>query len=94
MNDITLLNGDCIELLDNIPDGSVDLILTDPPYNISQKGKELKRSTFKSPAIRRSKNIRLDFGDWDLMDRQNFLKFTKTWFTKCINKLREGGGVY
>ena len=82
MNDITLLNGDCIELLDNIPDGSVDLILTDPPYNISQKGKELKRSTFNAPAIRRSKNIRLDFGDWDLMDRQNFLKFTKTWFTK------------
>ena len=91
MDNIILLNGDCIELLDNIPDGSVDLILTDPPYNISQKGKELKRSTFNSPAIRRSKNIRLDFGDWDLMDRQNFLKFTKTWFIKCINKLREGG---
>ena len=36
MDNITLLNGDCIELLDNIPDGSVDLILTDPPYNISQ----------------------------------------------------------
>ena len=43
MDNIILLNGDCIELLDTIPDGSVDLILTDPPYNISQKGKELKR---------------------------------------------------
>lgn len=29
---ITLLNGDCLELMKNIPDGSVDLILTDPPY--------------------------------------------------------------
>lgn len=29
---ITLLNGDCLELMKNIPDGSIDLILTDPPY--------------------------------------------------------------
>lgn len=29
---IKLMNGDCLELLKNIPDGSVDLILTDPPY--------------------------------------------------------------
>lgn len=29
---INLLNGDCLELMKSIPDGSVDLILTDPPY--------------------------------------------------------------
>ena len=27
-----LLNGDCLELMKEIPDGSVDLILCDPPY--------------------------------------------------------------
>lgn len=31
-NEITLYNGDCLELMKNIPDGSVDLVLTDPPY--------------------------------------------------------------
>lgn len=30
-----LLNGDCFELMKNIPDKSIDLILTDPPYEIS-----------------------------------------------------------
>ena len=30
--DIKLYNGDCLELMKNIPDGSVDLVLTDPPY--------------------------------------------------------------
>lgn len=30
-----LLNGDCLELLQNIPDKSIDMILTDPPYGIS-----------------------------------------------------------
>lgn len=32
---IKLYNGDCLEVLKNIPDGSVDLILQDPPYNIT-----------------------------------------------------------
>ena len=32
VNMIDLRQGDCLELLKDIPDGSVDLILTDPPY--------------------------------------------------------------
>ena len=31
---IQLHNGDCLELMKNIPDGSVDLVLTDPPYGV------------------------------------------------------------
>ena len=29
---IELMKGDCLEMMKSIPDGSVDLILTDPPY--------------------------------------------------------------
>ena len=29
---INLMRGDCLELMKTIPDGSVDMILTDPPY--------------------------------------------------------------
>ena len=29
---INLMHGDCLEMMRKIPDGSVDLILTDPPY--------------------------------------------------------------
>ena len=32
--DMTLLHGDCLELMKEIPDHSVDLVLTDPPYCI------------------------------------------------------------
>lgn len=32
---INLLHGDCLELMKTIPNGSVDLILTDPPYGIT-----------------------------------------------------------
>ena len=27
-----LLNGDCLELMKSIPDGSIDAIITDPPF--------------------------------------------------------------
>jgi site-specific DNA-methyltransferase (adenine-specific) len=29
---INLMHGDCLELMKSIPDGSVDMVLTDPPY--------------------------------------------------------------
>lgn len=32
MKPIELWQGDCLELMKNIPDGSVDLVLADPPY--------------------------------------------------------------
>ena len=33
MDNITLLNGDCLELLDNIEDDYIDLTVTSPPYD-------------------------------------------------------------
>ena len=32
MNKIQLMKGDCLEIMKEIPDGSVDMVLTDPPY--------------------------------------------------------------
>lgn len=40
MKPIELWQGDCLELMKNIPDGSVDLVLTDPPYG-TMKGASL-----------------------------------------------------
>lgn len=35
---INLQQGDCLELMKDIPDGSLDLIVTDPPYKITSRG--------------------------------------------------------
>ena len=35
---VDLKHGDCLELMKDIPDGSVDLVLTDPPYMIETVG--------------------------------------------------------
>ena len=46
--------GDCLELMQEIPDGSIDLVCTDPPYNIARKN---NFTTMGRTGI--------DFGEWD-----------------------------
>jgi site-specific DNA-methyltransferase (adenine-specific)/modification methylase len=36
IDDYLLLHGDCMEKLKEIPDGSIELILCDPPYNLAK----------------------------------------------------------
>lgn len=53
MSDIQLIHGDCLEVLKGIPDKSIDLILTDPPYGISEAaGKNNSRGTKNTPATK------------------------------------------
>ena len=35
---IDLRQGDCLELMKDIPDNSIDLIVTDPPYRVTSRG--------------------------------------------------------
>lgn len=49
-----LYNGDCLEVLENIADNSINLILTDPPYNIA------RANNFHTMGRKG-----IDFGEWD-----------------------------
>lgn len=49
-----LMQGDCLERFKEIPSGSADLVLTDPPYNIARE------NNFKTMG-----RAGIDFGDWD-----------------------------
>lgn len=35
---VQLMQGDCLELMKNIPDKTIDLVVTDPPYKIETQG--------------------------------------------------------
>ena len=59
---VNLMQGDCLELMKTIPDGSVDMVLTDPPYGTTAckwdsvipfepMWEQLKRVTKKNGAI-------------------------------------------
>ena len=56
-----LNNVDCLKTLKIIPNNSIDLILTDPPYNIA------KYSTGNIPLPGRSA-VNNDLGPWDLSE--------------------------
>lgn len=56
-----ILFGDCFELIKKIPSKSIDLIITDPPYNISRDSNFSKGSNNK-----KYNSISLQFGEWDL----------------------------
>jgi len=45
---IQLMQGDCLERMKEIPDGSVDMILTDPPYRMTRRGKSCRPNWMKS----------------------------------------------
>jgi adenine-specific DNA-methyltransferase len=42
-NDLTLYLGDCMDLLKQIPDNSVQLVVTSPPYNIGKEYEKRQR---------------------------------------------------
>src|ERR1043166_8095914 len=81
-----ILQGDCVELMNSLPAGSIDIIFADPPYNM-QLGGELHRPD----------NSRVDGVDdeWDRFD--NFAaydKFTRDWLKAARRLLKDSGSLW
>jgi len=75
--------GDCFVELKKIPSNSIDLILTDPPYQISRK------SNFTNNSDNAKFNkISLDFGDWDKEDLD-----VDSLFGEFFRILKKGGSL-
>ena len=81
-----LLQGDCLEVMRDIPDGSVDLILTDPPYFISRKSGYVNNSPDKVDYIKKYGKHTIEFGEWD--KKEINLSFLLEKFYKL---LKDGG---
>jgi len=88
-----IYQGDCIELMKQIEDDSIDLVIVDPPYNISKENDNRDRSKLNSPIMRRESPLKYDFGEWDNKTREEFLEFTKTWLKECCRVLKENGTI-
>ncbi len=81
-----ILRGDCIAHMESLPEGSVDLVFADPPYNL-QLGGELHRPD----------NSRVD-GVTDSWDRFDDLaaydKFTRAWLKAAHRALKDTGSLW
>jgi site-specific DNA-methyltransferase (adenine-specific) len=75
-----IILGDCYEEILKVGDSSVDLIIIDPPYNISKSSNFKKHSLTTPDELKTKYNISIDFGDWDKkeIDWENlFLQFKR-----------------
>ena len=61
MTDYSLHHGDCLELMKDIPDGSIDMILCDPPYGIDYQSQWKKDKNDWKPKILNDKKPFTDF---------------------------------
>lgn len=82
----TLLEGDCIEVLQRLPKESVDLIFADPPYNL-QLRQELWR-----PNLTRVNGVD---DPWDqFSDLKSYDEFTRAWLSACRRVLKDTGTLW
>src|SRR5258706_11408069 len=81
-----VIEGDCVEMLRTLPDGCVDLVFADPPYNL-----QLQRE------LRRPDNSKVDAVD-DAWDRfasfETYDRFTRDWLTEARRVLKDDGALW
>ena len=46
MSNVQIIHGDCLEVLKTLPSGSVDAVVTDPPYGVRWKGHSASTRTW------------------------------------------------
>ncbi|MDI9312846.1 MAG: DNA methyltransferase [Limnohabitans sp.] len=81
-----IIQGDCIEVLKQIPSKSIDLIFADPPYNLQLKNELFRPNQTKVDGV---------FDDWDKFDSmQEYDKFTKLWLNECKRVLKDDAAIW
>lgn len=78
---------DAIEGLKALPDQSVDLIVTDPPYNIASKSRQTMRGS-------RLLTTAESFGSWDVMHPFDHEILMLQVISEAYRVLKQGGSFY
>jgi modification methylase len=81
-----ILIGNCIDVLETLPAGSVDVIFADPPYNL-----QLKQELY------RPNHTRVAGVDdpWDRFDSfEDYDRFSRAWLSGCRRVLKDSGTIW
>jgi modification methylase len=82
----TILEGDCIEVMNSLPEGSIDLIFADPPYNLQLRSD-----------LHRPDNSKVDAVDdaWDQFSSfAAYDTFTQDWLKAARRLLKPNGAIW
>jgi modification methylase len=81
-----ILQGNCVDLMNGLPEASVDLVFADPPYNLQLEGD-----------LMRPNSSRVDGVDdaWDRFDSfQAYDVYTRDWLTAARRVLKPNGALW
>lgn len=82
----TIMQGDCIDVLNSLPEGSVDLIFADPPYNLQLGGELHRPDNSKVDAVT---------DDWDkFASNAAYDAFTQAWLKAARRVLKDDGAIW
>tara|TARA_B110000967_G_C18856259_1_gene547386 strand:+ start:728 stop:1852 length:1125 start_codon:yes stop_codon:yes gene_type:complete len=81
-----IIAGDCISIMNSLPENSVDLIFADPPYNLQLKGDLHRPDSSKVDAVN---------NDWDKFSSfEAYDSFTNSWLKAAYRVLKPNGAIW
>lgn len=83
--DFVLYNSDCLKILKQLPENSVDMIFADPPYNLSNGGF----------TVHAGRQVSVNKGDWDKSKGfKDDYNFHYKWLEACKRVLKPRGTLW
>lgn len=82
----SILQGDCLEILQSLPDASIDLIFADPPYFMQTEGELLRTDGSKFAGVEDQWDKFQDFAAYDA--------FCEKWLKECKRLLKPTGSIW
>ena len=81
-----VIHGDCLEIMKQIPDGTVDLVFGDPPYNLQLQNELIRPNRTKVDAVD---------DDWDKFESfKDYDEFSLSWLNECRRLLKPNGTIW
>lgn len=81
-----IIQGDCIETLQELPENSIDLIFADPPYNLQLRHELWRPDMTKVDAVDDAWDQFRSFAEYDA--------FTRAWLGACRRVLKDTGTIW
>ena len=82
---VQLFHDDCINILNSLPENSIDMIFADPPYFLSNGG----------ISCRAGKMVSVNKADWDKSNGvDKDFEFTHNWINACRRVLKDNGTIW
>lgn len=85
-------NGDCVDGMKKLPENCVDLIIADPPYNLSKSGDWKWDNSVSLSGMGGNWNITNE--NWDNMSFDDYFNFTLAWLREAKRILKPSGSMW